>query len=136
MADTSKMTNAEQLRMLALRAKGFTDAQIAHLAALMVGGYGRRIAITLPASGWSGRAQTVENEFFQADNAYQYFVGGDADCLKDYNELGIRADNITVNGKLTFHCEITPDVDLIAIVLRLEVEDETDAGKESESANE
>ena len=121
-----KVNTLNQLRELALRGKSYSDARIAELAALILAGLEdvqhNGITITLPAANWNGRAQTVRNEFLLADENYWYFVCGDADCFVDYSNTGVKANNIAVNGEITFRCEITPDVDLTVNILRLEVE--------------
>lgn len=134
MAENKKLTTVEQLKKLALRAQADSAARIADLAALVAAGYGQLITVTLPAEKWSGRAQKIIHEFFLANCGYCYFVCGDADCLMDCSDTGIKADNITKDGEIIFRCEVTPDVDLTVNVLRLEVE--TDVGKENEDSNE
>ena len=121
-----KMTTAAQLKKLAVMSKTDYTALIAELADLVATGLEsvqhNIVTVTLPASKWSGRAQTVNNESFLADSNYVYLIGGDAECLTAYSDAGIRADNITQNGRATFRCEITPENDLTANILRLEVE--------------
>lgn len=80
------------------------------------------ITVTLPAENWSGRAQTVQDESLLADSKYWYIVCADADCFMAASETGVKADNITVDGQITFHCEVTPVEDLTLYILRLEVE--------------
>lgn len=121
-----KMTTVAQLKKAILMGKADSAARIAELAELIAGGLEdvqhNLVTVTLPALEWSGRAQTVNNESFLADSNYVYLIGGDAECLTAYSDAGIRADNITKNGQATFHCEITPENDLTANILRLEVE--------------
>ena len=57
-----------------------------------------------------------------ADEKYWYIVCADADCFMAVSETGVKADNITVNGQVTFHCEVTPTENLTIYILRLEVE--------------
>lgn len=71
--------------------------------------------ITLSATGWSGGVQTVKDSSFLADSSYCYFVFGD---------IGVDADDITVEGQITFQSEDTPDRDLTVTVIRLEVDTE------------
>lgn len=78
--------------------------------------------VTLPAENWSGRAQTVKDNILLADEKYWYIVCADADCFMAVSETGVKADNITVNGQVTFHCEVTPTENLTIYILRLEVE--------------
>lgn len=76
----------------------------------------------IPAENWSGRAQTVKDNILLADEKYWYIVCADADCFMAVSETGVKADNITVNGQVTFHCEVTPTENLTIYILRLEVE--------------
>lgn len=121
-----KTISLNQLKMLALREKSDVDACITELASLVVEGLEDAqhtgITVTLPASSWSGRAQTIQNEFFLANNSYWYFICGDADCFMECSDAGVKADNVTENGKMQFRCEITPEIDLTVNILRLEVE--------------
>lgn len=122
MAENNKMTTVEQLKMLALRAQADSAARIADLAALIAAGYGQLITVTLPAAKWSGRAQKIEHKSLVASSGYCYFVCGDADCFMDCSDTGIKADNVTTDGEITFRCEVTPDVNLTVNILRLEVD--------------
>ncbi len=124
MAEKNKMSTAEQLKLLAQRAKDDSAARIAALSALIAEGYDHLITVTLPAANWSGRAQTVKDERLLADSSYCYLVCGDADCFMDCSDTGIKADNVTTNGEIVFRCEVTPDKDLIVNILRVEVETE------------
>lgn len=80
------------------------------------------ITVTLPTENWSGRAQTVQDEFLLADGKYWYIVCADADCFMAASETGVKADNITTDGQVTFRCEVTPTENLTISILRLEVE--------------
>lgn len=121
-----KLATLEQLKKLALRGKADSAARISELAALVAAGLedARHIGftVTLPAAGWSGRAQTVRHASLLADPNYWYIVCGDADCFVAYGEAGVVADNISVNGQATFRCETTPGADLTVNILRLEVD--------------
>lgn len=111
MAEKNTMTTLAQLEMLALRVKEDSTARIAELAALVAAGYGHLITIALPTASWSGQVQTIKNETLLADSGYCYFIFGD----------GVKADDITVDGQVTFRCETVPDTDLTVYILRLEV---------------
>lgn len=117
-----KLSTAEQLKMLALRVKADSAARIAAIAALVADGYGHLVPVTLPADKWSGRAQKIEHEALVANSGYCYFVCADADCFMECSDMGIKADNVTKDGEITFRCEVTPDADLTVNILRLEVE--------------
>lgn len=119
-----KLTTIAQLKKQALMSKADSAARVAELAELMAAGLEDSqigFTVTLPAANWSGRAQTVQHESFLADSSYWYLVCGDAECFMDCCDTGVKADNVTVNGEITFRCEVTPDVDLTVNILRLEV---------------
>ncbi len=121
-----KIIAASQLRKLAQRSKAHSAAGIAELSELMIAALEAvrhtGITVTLPASGWNGGVQTIRHESLLADGSCWYFVCGDAGCLAEFNDAGVKADNITVNGQATFRCETVPENDLTAHILRLEVE--------------
>lgn len=121
-----KLSTVNQLKMLALRSKADSAAQISELSALVAAGLEDAqhtgVTVTLPAANWSGRAQTVQDPSLLADNNYWYFSCPDTACFMEASEAGVKADNIKENGKVTFRCEITPEVDLTVHILRLEVE--------------
>lgn len=126
MAENKKLPSLDQLKLLALRAKADSASRVGELAELVaqaiedVEHFGS--TVTLPAANWNGRAQTIQNDSLVADSNYYYFVGADADSHLVYSDAGVRADNVTVNGQITFHCEIIPESDLTVHILRLEVE--------------
>ena len=121
-----KLTTMEQLRALAEKGKLDTltriDALLEVITPLLESAQHTGITVTLPAENWSGRAQTVQDESLLADSKYWYIVCADADCFMAASETGVKADNITVDGQITFHCEVTPVEDLTLYILRLEVE--------------
>lgn len=121
-----KLTTMEQLRALAEKGKLDTltriDALLEVITPLLESAQHAGITVTLPAENWSGRAQTVQDESLLADSKYWYIVCADADCFMAASETGVKADNITVDGQITFHCEVTPVEDLTLYILRLEVE--------------
>ena len=121
-----KLTTMEQLRTLAEKGKLDTltriDALLEVITPLLESAQHTGITVTLPAENWSGRAQTVQDESLLADGNYWYIVCADADCFMAASETGVKADNITVDGQVTFHCEVTPVEDLTIYILRLEVE--------------
>lgn len=122
-----KITTMEQLRALAERGKQDTLVRINEvletIIPLLESAQHSGITITLPAESWSGRAQTVQDEFFLADGKYWYIVCADADCFMAASETGVKADNITVDGQITFRCEVTPTENLTISILRMEVEE-------------
>lgn len=77
--------------------------------------------VTLTVAGWTGNAQTVSNSNF-AVSGYAYTVCPAGDSFAGYAEAVIYADDVTAAGKMTFHCSEKPTANLIANILRVEVE--------------
>lgn len=121
-----KLPTLAQLRKLALAGKEDSAKQVAELAELVAAGLEELqhigISVTLPAANWSGRAQTVAHASLLADSNYVYLVGPDASNRKVYDNYGVSAGNVTMNGQMTFACDTTPTVDLSVFIIRLEVE--------------
>ena len=76
--------------------------------------------VSLPFSGWSDNTQTVSNANFVA-SGFSYIVSASPDDLADYSESAIYADDVTVDGRMTFHCEGEPTTDIVANITRLKV---------------
>lgn len=133
MAET-KLTTLEQLQALAEKGALDTQRRISEVLELVVPllesaqHYG--ITVTLPAANWNDRTQTVLDESLLADSKYRYIVCGDASCFMACSEVGVKADNITVNGQITFNCEVAPDEDLTIHILRLEIMQEVEQTNE------
>ena len=112
-----KHTTLTQLEMLALKGRADSLLRDKELLDLVIQGFKEvrhnGITVTLPAANWSGRAQTVKHESLLADGNYWYLVCGDA---------GVKADDISINGEVTFRCENIPIEDLIVNIIRLEVD--------------
>lgn len=75
--------------------------------------------VTLTAAGWSGNTQNVSNSKF-VESGYAYTVCPAGDSFAGYAEAVIYADNVTQNGKMTFHCNEAPTVNLTVNILRTE----------------
>ena len=75
--------------------------------------------VTLSASGWSGKAQTVSDARFLTGN-YAYSVAPDSGSFAAYGESVIYADNVTTASKMQFHCGEVPTADLTVNILRTE----------------
>lgn len=76
--------------------------------------------LALPASGWSGNAQTVSHAKL-AKAGYSYIVQPAGGSYGAYSAAEIYADDVTVDGKITFHCAATPTVNVTVNVLKVEV---------------
>ena len=75
--------------------------------------------VTLSASGWSGKAQTVSDARFLT-GGYAYSVAPDSGSFAAYGESVIYADNVTTAGKMQFHCGEVPTAALTVNILRME----------------
>lgn len=121
-----KVSTLAALKQVALRGKTHSDAAISALAALVAQGLEdvqhNGITVTLPAASWSGRAQTITHASLLADSNFYYLVGADADDQTAYSNAGVRANNVTTDGQMTFQCDTAPTVDLTVYILRLEVD--------------
>lgn len=113
-----------QLKKLALRAKADSASRVTELAELVASGLEDvqhvGFTITLPVGSWASNVQTVEHASLLADGNFWYLVGGDACCFMEYGAAIVKADNVTVNGQMTFRCETTPTKDLTVNIIRLE----------------
>lgn len=121
-----KHTTLEQLKKLALRGKVDTLTRISQLQDLVIQGLKEAqhigITVTLPAADWNGGAQTAKDPALLADGKYLYFV---------YGDIAVDADDIAVDGQITFQSENVPDRDLSVRITRLETsgEDSSHVGK-------
>lgn len=126
MAENKKLLTLDQIKMAVERAKADSASRVSELAALVAQGLEDAehsgITVTLPAASWSDRELTIAHDSFLADSNYWYFVCGDADNFSAWSDAVIYAENIKENGYMTFHCMVTPEVDLTVLILRLEVE--------------
>ena len=75
--------------------------------------------VTLSASGWSVNEQTVSDSKF-VTSGYAYTVCPAGDSFAGYAEAVIYADDVTAAGKMTFHCNEAPTVNLTVNILRTE----------------
>ena len=73
--------------------------------------------LSLAANGWSNGSQTVSDSNLLA-NDYTYTISPVPSNFADYGAAGIYADNITIDGSITFHCTATPSNKIKIMVLR------------------
>ena len=89
-----QLTTIEQLRALAERGKQDTLIRINEPIGLDDPSAGERTAHRYhrhsATENWSGRAQTVQDEFLLADGKYWYIVCADADCFMAASETGVK----------------------------------------------
>lgn len=77
--------------------------------------------VTLPVSGWSNGAQTVQNAGLVV-SGYGYIITPDPDSYGAYTSAVIYADSVTTEGQITFHCEETPTEALKVSIMKIKVE--------------
>ncbi len=94
-------------------ANAYTDAQIEKHMPIV-------FTVELPASGWSGLTQTVEDDRFIVDG-YAYITSPDDTSYDDYQD--VHAQGVEIAGQMIFVCTVDepPEVDLSVNVLRMEV---------------
>lgn len=79
------------------------------------------ISLTLPAGGWVDGSQTVKNAALVA-SGYAYVTAAAPESFEAYTSCMMRADDVTVDGQITFRCGQTPNADLAVCVLKIKVE--------------
>ena len=74
--------------------------------------------ITLTVAGWSNNVQTITNSNFIA-SGFSYIVSPESGSFADYGTAQIYADNVTVDGQMTFHCSETPTTALTVNIIKV-----------------
>jgi len=76
--------------------------------------------ITLLSSGWSNSLQTISNANFLA-SGFAYIVTPNSAARSKYMESLVYADDVTVDGQMTFHCseDAVPDTNLTVNIVRM-----------------
>lgn len=74
--------------------------------------------VTLLAASWANDAQTVSNANFIA-NGFDYILNPTSASRSDFLAAQIYADDVTVDGSMTFHCATAPASDISMKVLRI-----------------
>lgn len=79
------------------------------------------VEITLPASGWVDQAQTIRNDAFAAAG-YGYTVAASPASRMQYAACMVWANDVTVDGEITFQCGSTPEEDLTVRIMIIRVD--------------
>ena len=82
---------------------------------------GSAFKLTLPVSGWTEDALTVEDERLLASAIYRYFISADDACRDEFQRCAVQPKDITVSGRITFTVREVPTADLTVEVLCLEL---------------
>ena len=81
--------------------------------------------VTLEAADWANNEQTISNNSNFVASGYIYYVTYDqstASNRKAFIDAEIYADNVTVDGSMTFHCASAPSDDIVVKIARAEVQ--------------
>lgn len=74
--------------------------------------------ITLVSTGWSGNAQSIINNKFNASGS-TYIVSPITSNSELYAQSGVYADDISIEGKITFHCENVPSGNIQVNIVKI-----------------
>ena len=77
--------------------------------------------VNLAAANWSAGVQTVSNANFLTGD-YCYMVYASPSSTYAWQDSDVYADDVTTDGQMVFHCDVTPSADLVANVIRLVVD--------------
>lgn len=81
---------------------------------------GQAIDVTLSASGWSSKQQSVTNSAFAVDG-YRYIVAPTYGSSDAYNKAKVKAKDVTTAGQMMFICTTVPSADLSVQILKVRV---------------
>ena len=94
----------------------------AYVEGLATSAKAKLFSVTIPASGWSGNAQTVSNDMFKAAG-FGYIYNPDEASYGAYISAMVRCGEVTVDGQVMFYCDDTPTDDITVDFMRIEVND-------------
>lgn len=95
----------------------------AYVEGLAAAAKAKLFSVTIPASGWSGNAQTVSNDMLKAAG-FGYIYNPDEASYGAYISAMVRCGEVTVDGQVTFYCDDTPTDDITVDFMRIEVNDD------------
>lgn len=93
--------------------KSYTNQQIAAIPKSEI------FSVSLPVSGWSGNAQTVNHTMLKA-TGYGYIYNPADASYGAYVSAMVRCGDVTVDGQVTFYCDETPTDDITVDFMRIE----------------
>lgn len=80
-----------------------------------------KLTLTLTTAGWSENTQTVTNTALKA-SGFSYIVSPAYASISAYNDAGIRAQDVTTDGSMTFVCDSVPSVAVTVEILKVRVQ--------------
>ena len=95
----------------------------AYVEGLAAAAKAKLFSVTIPASGWSGNAQTVSNDMFKAAG-FGYIYNPNEASYGAYVSAMVRCGEVTVDGRVVFYCDDTPTDDITVDFMRIEVNDD------------
>lgn len=84
------------------------------------GGKGNSFSVTLLAANWANKEQNVSHTLFKKTGC-AYLVQPVIEDKEVYNSAEIYADDVTVDGQMTFHATEAPSANIAVDVLQIEV---------------
>ncbi len=80
--------------------------------------------VSLTVEGWSeGTSQEVQEAKIEAEG-YDYLVAAAPESYEAYHAAGVKAQDVTEGGKMTFTCTETPEEALTVHIMRIQVNEE------------
>lgn len=77
--------------------------------------------VTLASANWSAGVQTVSDANFLTGD-YCYMVYASPSSTYAWQDADVYADDVTTDGQMVFHCDVTPSSDIVANVIRLVID--------------
>ena len=77
--------------------------------------------VTLPSANWSAGVQTISNANFLTGD-YCYMVYASPSSTYAWQDSDVYADDVSTEGQMQFHCDVTPSADIVANVIRLVID--------------
>lgn len=82
---------------------------------------GIKFQISIPESGWSDKSISVTDTRLQSEDEYIYLLTPDSASSEKYFNCGVKANDVSESGSVTFVCDKIPDADLTVNAIRLEM---------------
>ena len=76
------------------------------------------ISVTLLSANWSSNEQTISNAGF-VTSGFAYMVSPSPSAIAEYAKSFIYADDVTVTGQMTFHCDSVPENNINVNIMKV-----------------
>lgn len=84
------------------------------------GQYGSEAFQVTLTTSWTNNAQTISNNKFEA-SGYSYTITPSGTSTSEFLSCEVYADDVTINGQMTFHCYTIPSNAIVVNVLKVMV---------------